>query len=318
MRSVCNMDGSPAASFLRNPCELPSPLRGGVRGGGNHGGRGLGVPPSLALPHVVSKTRLRHDGGGNPRLATLRQVLAKLETAAPGAKARHLALGVPDIHAHLPGNHPDRGLACGVLHEVVAGSHGDRPAAFGFVFALTAAALASRSGPAIFIASRRALADFGAPYGHGLARLGLDVGRLLFVETRSDKDALWAIEDTLRSEARPAMVAGAIAGAPDLTASRRLNLAAAAPATPLVLLRTSIAAGTSAAATRWCIGAAPAARDRFGAFASPRWRVELERCRNGRPGHWLVEWNHVAHRFRLVEVVADRAPVARAGLRRAG
>ena len=87
------------------------------------------------------------------------------------------------------------------------------------------------------------------------------------------------------------MVAGAISGNLDLTISRRLNLAAAAHATPLVLLRTSIAAGTSAAATRWRIAAAPAARDRFGAFADPRWRVALERCRNGRPGQWLIEWD---------------------------
>jgi protein ImuA len=266
----------------------------------------------------MSKTCLRHDGEGNPRVAALRQALAKLETAASGAKTQHLPLGVPEMHAHLPGNSPDRGLACGVLHEVAAAAYGDRPAAFGFVFALAAAALAARPGVALFIASRRALADLGALYGHGLAQLGLDVGRLLLIETRSDKDALWALEDTLRSDARPAMVAGAIAGGLDLTSSRRLNLAAAPPATPLVLLRASNAAGVSAAATRWRIATAPAAHDRFGAFASPRWRVALERCRNGRPGHWLVEWNHVAHRFRLVEVVADRAPVARAGLRRAG
>ena len=31
----------------------------------------------------------------------------------------------------------------------------------------------------------------------------------MLVETKSDKDALWAIEETLRSQARPAMVAGA-------------------------------------------------------------------------------------------------------------
>jgi protein ImuA len=201
---------------------------------------------------------------------------------------------------------------------MAAAAHGDRPAAFGFLFALTAAALRSRPGPAVLVATRRALADFGKPCGHGLAQLGLDVGRFLIVETSTDKDALWTIEDTLRSEARPAMVAGAIVGNLDLTTSRRLNLAAGAHATPLVLLRTPIAAGTSAAATRWRIAAAPAARDRFGAFAGPRWRVALERCRNGRPGQWLIEWNHVAHRFSLVESVADRALVARPGLRRVG
>jgi protein ImuA len=241
-------------------------------------------------------------------------VLARLETAAYREKVQHLDFGVPDVHAHLPG----RGLACGVLHEVAAAAHDDRPAAFGFVLALMAAALAARPGEAFFIASRRALAGLGALYGHGLAQLGLDIGRLLLVETRSDKDALWAIEDILRAEARPAIIAGAIAGGLDLTASRRLNLAAAPPATPLVLLRAANAAGASAALTRWRIETAPAARDRFGAFAAPRWRVALERCRNGRPGHWLIEWNHVAHRFRLAEVMADRSPLARASLRRAG
>ena len=310
MRSAYNDAGFLQESSLRNPrlWESPSPLWGGVRGGGIHDGRGSRFPPSPTLPH---------KGGGNPRavrIAALRQAVARLETAAPGAEVRHLSFGVPEMQVHLPGP----GLACGVLHEVAPAAHGDRPATFGFLFALTATALRSRPGPAVLVATRRALADFGKPCGHGLAQLGLDVGRLLIVETSTDKDALWTIEDTLRSEARPAMVAGAISGNLDLTASRRLNLAAAAHATPLVLLRTPIAAGTSAAATRWRIAAAPAARDRFGAFAGPRWRVALERCRNGRPGQWLIEWNHVAHCFRLVEGVADRAPAQRPGLRRVG
>ena len=41
----------------------------------------------------------------------------------------------------------------------------------------------------------------------------------------------------------------------------------------------------------------------------PRWRVALERCRNGRTGEWLIEWNHAAYRFRVARGVADRAPV---------
>ena len=208
-------------------------------------------------------------------------------------------------------------LACGALNELVA-AHADRPAAFGFLFTLTALGLEARAGPAVFVAARRALEEFGAPYGHGLAQLGLDVGRLILVETKTDKDALWALEETLRSQARPAIVAGAIEGGLDLTSSRRLNLAAAPQRTPLVLLRGAKAAGTSAAATRWRIAAAPAARDRFGAVAHWRWQVALERCRNGRPGEWLIEWNHVAHRFRLVEGLADRPPAEAPSLRRAG
>ena len=115
--------------------------------------------------------------------------MEKLERAHPGPPA-HLSLDVPQMHAHLPGP----GLACGVLHEIAAAAHGDRPAAFGFVFALIAAALRARPGHAVFVAQRRCLADFGAPYGHGLAQLGLDPARLLLIDTGSDKDALWAVK----------------------------------------------------------------------------------------------------------------------------
>jgi protein ImuA len=93
---------------------------------------------------------------------------------------------------------------------------------------------------------------------------------------------------------------------------------AAAHGTPLLLLRASGTTGTSAAARRWRIAAAPAARDRFGSSAHWRWHATLERCRNGRPGQWLIEWTNDAHRFRLAEGVADCAPAAGAGLRRDG
>ncbi len=97
------------------------------------------------------------------------------------------------------------------------------------------------------------------------------------------------------------MVAGAIGTGLDLTQSRRLNLAAATHTTPLVLLRGATAAGTNAAATRWRVAYATAARDVFDMFQYWRWHVTLERCRNGRPNAWLVEWNPVTRRFRTTE-----------------
>jgi protein ImuA len=242
-------------------------------------------------------------------LAALRQTVARLESAFPDAASVPLPFGVPEIDRHFPAY----GLTGGALHEVISQSYGDGAAALGFAIALMSHALAARRGPAVLIAARHCFADFGQPYGHGLRRLGLDVGRLVLAETRLDKDALWAMAEALQPEAATAAVAGAVEGDLDLSMSRRLNLAAAASGAPLILLRPSVTAGTSAAATRWRVAAAPAGRDRFGAFAFCRWSVSLERCRNGRPGHWLLEWNHVAHRFCLAEILADRAPAASAG-----
>jgi protein ImuA len=120
------------------------------------------------------------------------------------------------------------------------------------------------------------------------------------------------MEEALRSGA-PAAVAGAAAKGLDLKASQRLQLAARTAGLPLLLLRPAGAHGTSVAATRWRIGAAEAARDRFGLMARWRWRMRLERCRNGRPGEWLVEWDHVAHRFSLAAALADPALPRSAG-----
>jgi protein ImuA len=276
------------------------------------------------LANIVDP-QARKAASKKERLAALRKAVEGLQAAPVSGEADSKAAAAAPrqaLQAAMCG--PDWGLPaalpCGALNEVVA-AHPDRPAAFGFLFAVTAlgldAQLGLRAEPAVLVAARHALSDFGAPYGHGLAQLGLDVGRLILIETDTDKDALWALEETLRSGARPVMVAGALSGGLDLTASRRLNLAAAPQRTPLVLLSGAKAAGTSAAVTRWRIAAAPGDRDRFGAFAAPRWNVALERSRIERPGAWLIEWNHVAHRFRVVAGLADCPPVASASLRQA-
>jgi protein ImuA len=242
----------------------------------------------------------------------LRRLLPRLESHGGAARVR--PLGVAAIDAHLP----QGGLAAGALHEVAPQQHGDTPTAFGFLVALLAR-FQPTTRSIFLVASHRALADHGRPHGHGLQQLGLDPARLILVETRNDKQTFWALEEALRSRA-PAAVGGAAARL-DLKTSQRLHLAAGEAGLPLVLLRPAQADDASAAATRWRIGTAEAARDRFGLITRTRWRARLERCRNGRPGEWLVEFDHAAYRFSLAAPLADPAlPRGRDAhaLRRAG
>ena len=174
--------------------------------------------------------------------------------------------------------------------------------------------------PLFFILPRYGLRRHGRLHGHGLRALGLDPARFVLVETAHRRDALWAMEEALRSGA-PAAIAGAIDKL-DLKSSQRLHLAATENRLPLFLLRPASPAAhgegwASAAATRWRVGQAKAALDRFGLLARPCWRLRLERCRNGRPGDWLVEWDHVAYRFCLAASLADPA-VSRGAAERAG
>lgn len=244
--------------------------------------------------------------------------MEELRRLLPGmAEARKtLPFGLSALDSCLP----DGGLACGALHEIVP-EPSSIPATFGFIAAILARitfstpspkerdgrfyAGGNARGPLFLVMPAYGFREYGRLHGHGLRALGLDPARLILVETSHRKETLWAIEEALHSGA-PAAVAGVIDKL-DLRTSQRLHLAATDCGQPLFLLRPAQNLEASAAATRWCVGTAEAARDRFGLITRPRWHLRLERCRNGRPGEWVVEYDHVAHRFSLAATLADPA-----------
>jgi protein ImuA len=156
-----------------------------------------------------------------------------------------------------------------------------------------------------FVLPSYGLGRHGRLYGHGLRALGLDPAGVILVETAQRKDTLWAVEEALRSRAVAAVAA--VIDKIDLKTSQRLQLAALEAARPLLLLRAAEMLEASAAATRWRVGAAVATRDRFGLITCLRWHLLLERCRNGRAGEWMVEYDHVAHCFSLAAALANPA-----------
>jgi protein ImuA len=245
------------------------------------------IAPSHPPPRVVARNRAAV-------MEELRRLLpgsARVSTAFP--------LGLAAIDSCLP----EGGLACGAAHEIVADTENATAAAFGFIMALLARL--PRFHPLIFVMPVYGQRRYGRLHGHGLNALGLDPARLIMVETAHRKEALWAMEEALRSRV-PAAVAGLIDKL-DLKLSQRLQLAAIDAGLPLLLLRLAQNLESSAAATRWRVGTAEAARDRFGLITRPRWDLKLERCRNGQPGEWVVEYDHVTHRFSLVAALADSA-----------
>ncbi|WP_247893185.1 ImuA family protein, partial [Azospirillum baldaniorum] len=138
------------------------------------------------------------------------------------------------------------------------------------------------AAPALWVVRGRDL------HAAGLAAYGLTPDRLIAVRATRDADALWAMEEALRCK-RLSAVLGEVGGL-DLTASRRLQLAAeSSGVTGFLLQNTARRSAASAAVTRWRIAPAPSWTAEPG-VGDPRWRAELERCRGGRPGSWLLGW----------------------------
>ena len=253
-------------------------------------------------------------------LAALRRRIAALERRSPragsgpavaGRAPRPWRTGLDALDAALPA----AGLAPGGLHEAAGSCAADRPAALAFLAALLIRL--GRRGPVPVCQGPGGIARLGRLYGPGWRDLGADPADLLVVEARRERDALWAMEESLRSGA-----AAAVLGETErlaFVAGRRLALAAREGGTPLLLLRGDGLDGASAAFSRWRVATLPPDRaDPFdaGAPGLPRWRVELLRCRGGRPATCDVEWNRETGDFDMAAALADRPAAAHATVRR--
>ena len=250
-------------------------------------------------------------------LDELRRRIAAIERPAPAFQESH-GTGTPALPwtfdlAPLDQALPPEGLAVGGLHETTGGEHRDEPAALAFILAMLRR-LERRDGrdTILLCQSDAARRRFGRAYGHGLAAIGLDPDKTLIADIRRDQDVLWAVEEGLTSGALAAVVAD-LDTAP-FTATRRLSLAARESATPALLVRADGLGPSSAAMTRWRVSTLPGTPDTTDQRAPglPRWRLELVRCRGGRPATFTMEWNRETGDFRLVAALADRpaAPVS--------
>jgi protein ImuA len=214
-----------------------------------------------------------------------------------------LALGPAALDQALGG-----GLCLQRLHEIVPEGVFQLGSAAGF-----ALALASRGGGTIvWIQQGLAALEGGAPYGPGGVLFGIAPARLLIVQAATARDALWAMEESLRCAGIVAVI-GELSGAgeaADLTATRRLNLVMQERKSLGLLLRHQPLKGTSACATRWHVRAARGSGDDLGGIGRTAFALSLVKNQRGPCGDWQVEWDNDEQFFRAALPVAVAASVA--------
>ncbi|MCH9051827.1 MAG: hypothetical protein IIA72_12200 [Proteobacteria bacterium] len=200
-----------------------------------------------------------------------------------------VALGVKAIDGYLPWG----GLPAGALHEVIAGDVSAAATAFALTLAASLAAPGGGrggKGPAPFLWCVNGF----VPYGPGLAAFGIEHRQLIVVRGRNDREVLWAAEEGLGAGALAAVFAEV--HALDLTASRRLALAARESGVTAFALRPfGTAPAATAALTRWRVTSAQSLGEASdGGVGTACWRLELLRCRNAMPKTWRVAWRGAA------------------------
>jgi len=193
------------------------------------------------------------------------------------------ALGVPLMEACLGG-----GLRKGALHEVFAKDGASAAAGLGFATGL--ALRVAQKQRLLWVRQDFAAREYGEISALGLLELGLDPNRVILVKAPDALEVLRVLQEALSCAGLGAVIAE-IYGEPkilDLTASRRLGLAAAKKNVTAFLLRHRAAFLPSAAETRWIV--APARSQPAAVWGRPRLDIALIRNRHGLTGQFTLEW----------------------------
>ena len=152
-------------------------------------------------------------------------------------------------------------------------------------------------------------------YAPGLEQVGLGPEKLLYAQGRKDVNVLAIAEDALRDGSLACVIAEVKSA--DMTATRRLQLAASDGQTPMLLYRRHRTrercplSSPSSAMTRWRIGCAPSERLPWPGVGQAHWRVELVRQRNGDPFSLELEACDATGRLALPAASGERAAAPR-------
>lgn len=207
-----------------------------------------------------------------------------------------------------------QGLGRAQLHEVYATDMADGPAALGFAVTL---ALAAKSLPLIWVRTEEDERRTGRLHAGGLVELGLSPDALVLVLATDAAAALRAAADVARCPGVGTLLLESCGTAPglDLTATRRLQLAAEHSGVTILSVRLGAEPVPSAAATRWGVAAVPSVPLEADAPGGPAFVVELLRRKGGPAGtRWRVEWNRDARCFEPQDFDVQAPALAGAGL----
>ncbi|GEP93292.1 protein ImuA [Chitinophaga terrae (ex Kim and Jung 2007)] len=178
---------------------------------------------------------------------------------------------------------PNSTFPTGNVHEIISTIDSEKSAASAFVCAV-AGMLMKRSGPGIWISTKNEI------YPPALNQFNVPAERIVFVKAKRELDVCWALEEALKTDGL-AFVAGQVQDL-SFTTSRRLQLAVEkSQVTGFILRHSPNSVNPTACVSRMKIQPLRSElADGLPGIGDPRWRVIVEKVRNGVPGVFDLVW----------------------------
>lgn len=188
----------------------------------------------------------------------------------------------------------------GTIHEFLGKNSDNQASCIGLMAALMAQ-LMQQDGVGIWISTQRVL------YPPALKTFGIAPERIIFIDVKKDKEALWVLEEALKCEGLSAVV-GELP-AIDFAQSRRLQLAVEnSQVTGFIMRSNPQKQNATTCAARWQISSLRSETvDELPGVGFPRWQIDLLKVRNGNPASFEVEWR--ANELVLVEKAASHLTI---------
>ena len=204
-----------------------------------------------------------------------------LQGMAPGRILPEFRLGVDSLDRSFP----NQSFPLAAVHDFISHTPEEQSATSAFVSCITGK-LMRRGGVCAWISAMRHI------FPAALSSFGIRPDKVIFIDVKKPQDALWVMEEALKCKQFCAVV-GDIRKL-DLTASRRLQLAVEhSRVTGFLLRHQPEGASPLATVSRWHVTPlASETEDGLPGVGFPRWRVELSKIRNGKPGSWEIEWSY--------------------------
>ncbi len=172
------------------------------------------------------------------------------------------------------------------VHELIGEEQEDITASAGFIASLLSS-LFNTNAPMIWVTEQRQI------FPAGLLSFNIDPSQIIFIHPANAKENLWVTEEALKCKGISAVVAEM--NGLSFMHSRRLQLAVEkSQVTAFVLNYKKGGAENNACISRWKVRTAKSfIVDEQPGVGNPVWDVHLEKIRNGKPGHWLLQWDGV-------------------------